>query len=96
MGNLIQRNNTTNLWPVCAAVKGDMVKHKLRDERLKARVESLKVRVEIQKCEFESTSYELESASSRIIKNSMKTEVKRVRKSFLFPRIISPRLFGNS
>ena len=62
--------------------------YELRVESLKALVESLKARVEIQKCEFESTS-------SRIIKNSMKTQVNRVLKSSSFPKIISPKLFGN-
>ena len=80
--------------------------YELRIESLKARVESLKARVEIQKCEFESTSYEFESTShefestsyefesTRIIK-SMKTQVNSL-KSSSFPKIISPKLFGNS
>ena len=65
------------------------------------RAESLKARVEIQKCEFKSTSYEFKSTSyefkstiSRIIK-SMKTQVNSL-KSSSFPKIISPKLFGNS
>ena len=66
--------------------------YKLRVESLKARVESLKPRVEIQKCEFKSMSYEFES--TRIIK-SMKTQVNRL-KSSSFPKIISPKLLGNS
>ena len=46
--------------------------------------------------EFQSTSYDFESTSSRIIKNSMKTQVSRVLKSSSFPKIIGPKLFGNS
>ena len=82
-----------------------MVKHELRVESLKAQVESLKARVEIQKCtsstsyefestsdEFESTSYEFES--TRIIK-LMKTQVNSLKCSS-FPKIINPKLFGNS
>ena len=79
-----------------------MVKHKfrvmsyeLRVGSLKARVESSKARAEIQKCEFESTSYELKPTSSRIFKKSMKTQVNRVLKSSSFPKIITPKLFGN-
>ena len=43
---------------------------------------------------LKSTSYELKSTSSRIIK-SMKTHANSLKRS-LFPKIISPKLFGNS
>ena len=84
----------------------DMVKHELRVESLKARAESLKARVEIQKCKFKSTSYEFKSTSyefestsyefeSTRITKSMKIQVNTL-KSSSFPKIISPKLFGNS
>ena len=44
--------------------------------------------------EFKSTSYEFKFTNSRIIK-SMKTQVNSL-KSSLFPKIISPKLFGSS
>ena len=62
------------------------------------RVESLKARIEIQKCELKSTSYEFKSSSyeSNQQKNrSMKTEVNGYR-NFIFSKIISPKMFGNS
>ena len=61
--------------------KGDMVKHELRVESLKARVQRLKAPVEIQKCEFEPNP-RVTSSNSRVttlnprVQESLKTQWK--------------------
>ena len=75
-----------------------MVKHELRVTSYELGVESSKVRVAIQKYEFKSASYELQFTSYKFrsaIMKSIKTQVNSLKIS-LFPKILSPKLLGNS
>ena len=74
---------------VATTIKSDMVKHELRVKSCEVRVTSYELKIK-----GTGSNPQVTSSNPQIIK-SVKTQVNSL-KIFPFPKVISPKLFGNS